>query len=125
MFKRMFIMIMVMAMIFGIFALPANAVVQSESGRPDIIGMEHYDEIIALQELYEEEGREYDYDITMIHVEEYWIVTLDGWADEYYGYGAYGIYDHYPTEEEIDILWANRMTDEEFDNLIEKYEIDD
>lgn len=123
MFKRMFTMIMVMAMIIGTFAVSAGAVCQSEDGRPDIIGMEHYEAVAALDELYMEEGREVDYEITMIHVEEYWIVTLEGWADEYYDYEAYGIYDHMPTEEEIDILWANRMTGDEYDNLCEKYGI--
>lgn len=123
MFKRMFTMIMVMAMIIGALALPASAVCQSEDERPDIIGMEHFDAIDKIMTLYEEEDRDYDYDITMIHVEDYWVVVLEGYADEYYDYSAYGLYDHMPTEEEIDILWANRLTDEEYDNLCEKYGI--
>lgn len=121
MFKRMFTMIMVMAMIVSAFAMNASAICQSDEGRPDIIGMEHWDVVNEMEERYENEDRDPDYDITMVHVEGYWIVTLDGWADEYMDYEAYGIYDHYPTEEEINVLWANRMTDEEFDNLAEKY----
>ena len=124
MLKRMFTMIMVMAMIIGTLALPAGAVCQSEEGRPDIIGMEHWDIIVEMEERYENENRDPDYDITMVHVEGYWIVTMDGWADEYYEYTAYGIYDHYPTEEELNIQWANRMTDDEYENLCEKYGIE-
>ena len=124
MFKRIITMIMVVAMIIGTMALTASAVCQSEDARPDIIGMEHYDIVNEMAERYENENRDPDYDITMIHVEGYWIVTLDGWADEYSDYMAYGIYDHYPTEEEIDILWTNRMTDKEYFNLCEKYGIE-
>ena len=126
MFKRMFTMIMVMAMIISTFALSAGAVCVSEEGRPDIIGMEYYNTVNEISELYEKESRDPDYSITMTHVEGYWVVTLDGWADEYRDYTAYGIYDHYPTKEEIDIQWTNRMTDDEYDNLMtEKYGIDE
>ena len=124
MFKRIITMIMVVTMIIGTFAINAGAVCQSEDARPDIIGMEHYDIVKEMLERYENENRDPDYEITMFHVEGYWIVTLEGWADEYLDYEAYGIYDHNPTEEEIDILWANRMTDEEYDNLCEKYGIE-
>lgn len=124
MFKRIITMIMVMAMIIGAFALPAGAVCQSEEGRPDIIGMEHWDAVTEIVTRMEDEDREIDYSIEMEHIDGYWAVVLDGYADEYWGYTAYGIYDHYPTEEELNIQWANRMTDEEYDNLCEKYGIE-
>ena len=34
---------------------------------------------------------------------------------------ACGIYDHTPTEEEFDILWANRMLEDEMNELMEEY----
>lgn len=120
MFKRIITMIMVMAMI-GAFAMSASAVCMSENGRPGVIGMEYLDDILYLNDLYLNEEIEIGYTIEMVHVEDYWMVLLEGDADEYEGLSAMGIYDHMPTEDEIDILWANRMTDDEFNDLMEQY----
>lgn len=122
MFKKMFTMIMVMAMMVGIVAVPANAVVLSEEGRADFVGMEYFEAVYELNKRHENGEFEIDYELQMVHVEDYWVVNLEGEADAYWGYSAMGIYDHMPTEEEIDILWANRMTDDEFIELFEKYE---
>ena len=120
MFKRIITMIMVMVMI-GAFAMSASAVCLSEDGRPGIVGMEYLDDIMYLNELYVNEDLEVDYRVEMVPVENYWMVVLEGEADEYVGLMAMGIYDHMPTEDEIDVLWANRMTEDEFNNLMEQY----
>ena len=44
MFKRMITLIIAVMVVMSL-AISANAVCTSESGRPDIIGMEHFDAI--------------------------------------------------------------------------------
>lgn len=123
MFKRMFTMIMVMAMIIGTFAVSAGAVCLSNDGRPDIIGLEHLDIVMEIDERLNNDEIELDYMIEMCQVEGYWCVYLTGEADAYYDYEAFGMYNHMPTEEEIDILWANRMLSDELYDLMDKYGI--
>ena len=118
MFKRMITLIIVVMVVMSL-AISANAVCTSESGRPDIIGMEHFD---AIKEIADrEDDYEYTYEISMARIEDYWLVYLEGYADGFEGYVACGIYDHTPTEEEFDILWANRMLEDEMDELMEEY----
>ena len=103
MFKRMITLIIVVMVVMSL-AISANAVCTSESGRPDIIGMEHFD---AIKEIANrEDDYVYTYEINMARIEDY---------------VACGVYDHTPTEEEFDILWANRMLEDEMDELMEKY----
>ena len=120
MFKKFITMMMVMIMVIG-STITANAVCASEDDRPNIIGIEHIEGFIDACERLDEDGYELEYDITMVRVEGYWFVELEGWADEYYDYCAVGIYDHVPSEEEIDILWANRMLEDELCDLMDKY----
>ena len=118
MFKRMITLIIVVMIVMSL-TISANAVCMSESGRPDIIGMEHFD---ALKEIANrEDDYEYTYEVNMARIEGYWLVFLEGYADDVDDYVACGIYDHTPNEEELDILWANRMLEDEMDELMEKY----
>ena len=120
MFKKIITMMMVMVMVIS-SAAAANAMCVSEEGRPGIVGMEHIEAIIDIDTRYNNDEIEIDYRIEMAHAEGYWVVVLTGEADEYYGYSALGFYDHMPNEEEIDVLWANRMLGEEFEGLLDEY----
>lgn len=99
-------------------AMPANALAMSESDRPTgVIGLD------LLLEMYykyseSEEGIVTDYTITMAKLDGKWIVSLEGEAEEFEDYCAAGCYDHYPTEEEINVLWANRVTSSELDDIM-------
>ena len=119
--KKIIAMIMVMCMIIGAGIVSANALCTSENDRPDIVGMEHFDAIMELNERHENDEFEILYNIEMVHVEGYWLVSLEGEAEMYDDYCAFGMYDHMPTEEEIDVLWANRMLEDEMIDLMEQY----
>lgn len=120
MFKKVIVVMVVMIMAIG-GAVGVNALCMSEEGRPGIVGAEHIDTILEIEERWNEDDRDVDYDITMTQAEGYWIVLMEGFADEYYGYSAMGIYDHFPAEEEINILWANRMLEDELYDLMDEY----
>ena len=115
MFKKIISMAMVLVMMTGV-AVTANAVCDSEEGRPCVIGVEHIDAVLAL----DEEDVVAEYSIEMTHAEGYWVVVLEGIADVYEDYYAVGFYSHYPTAEEIDVLWANRMLEDEISEILEK-----
>lgn len=120
MFKKVNIVTVVMVMaICG--TIGVSALCMSEDGRPGIVGVEHIDTILEIEERWNTDDRDVDYEITMTQVEGYWIVLMEGFADAYYGYSALGIYDHVPTGKEIDILWANRMLDDELYDLMDTY----
>lgn len=118
--KKIIAMIMVMCMFIGTCALSADALCTNEASRPDIIGMEHFDAVKELDERYDNGEIEPSYNIQMGCIEGYWCVALNGNGD-FDDYCAFGMYDHAPTEEEFDILWANRMTADEMDALMEQY----
>lgn len=119
MFKKIVVIAMVLVMFAG-FAVNAHAECASEDGRPDIVGLEHIEDILKLKESYEnDEDVGYKYYIEMINIDGYWMVFLEG-EDAYSGYCAFGIYDHAPTEGDFEILWANRMTEDEINNRMEE-----
>ena len=117
MFKRM-ITLIIAVMAIGSIAINANAMCLSEDGRPDIIGMEHFDKI---DEICAREEFEIEYEINMYRAEDYWAVSITGKADGLEDYIAFGMYDHIPNEEEINTLWANRMLEDELYELAEQY----
>ena len=123
MFKRMFTMIVVVVMTMSSFALTANAACQPEITQPDFIGMEHLDAVMELDERWRNDEIEPDYHVEMSTMGGYWVVYMYGEAEAYDGYYAMGLYDHTPTDEEMDVLWASRMLEEDFDELLEKYGI--
>lgn len=122
MYKKVIGIILVAMIMFTCGVVTAKALSAPEKvEQTGIIGAEYIDELMEIDERWNEDGIELTYNIEISHVEDYWLVYLEGWADEYYGYDAVGIYDHMPTEEEIDILWNNRMDYDELSDLLEKY----
>lgn len=120
MFKKIISIAMALVMIIG-GAVSASALCVSEEGRPGIIGMEYVEAVKKLNDAWNEDTGEVviPYTIEMVHVEGYWMAVLTG-CDVDEDYMAVGFYDHAPTEEEFKILWANRMTEDEIDILMEE-----
>lgn len=116
MFKKIISAMLALVVVIG-GAVSVSAACASEDGRPGIIGLEHLEAIKKVDELHENNEIEIPYVVTMGHADRYWVVTLEG--VDAVGYSAVGLYDHYPTEEELNILWANRLTDDEIDSLLE------
>jgi hypothetical protein len=99
----------------------ASAAAEPKQELPGIVGVEYLKDVDRLEKLYEEEGREVDYMIQMVHVEDYWVVYMEGEADAYWGQDALGIYDHVPTSEEIDYLWTKRIDYDVLNDLVEEH----
>lgn len=118
--KLVTIMVMMITMIIG--AASVNAVCLTEDSRPGIIGTEYIETVNEINELVNNHEIELPYQIEMAHADGYWAVYLDG-QYQYEGYDALGFYDHMPNEEDIEILWANRMTEDELRDLCEQYGI--
>lgn len=117
MFKKFTAIAMTLVIMLGC-AIGVSALCASEEDRPGIVGAELVDIIMELEDSYWNDEIEIPYEARMICVEGYWVVYLEGYdVDDYY---AAGFYDHMPNEEEIKILWANRMIEEEFDIACEE-----
>ena len=116
MFKKIISIAMALVVIIGC-ATSVSAVCISEDKRPGIVGMEHFETMKKIDEAYKNGEVEIPYSVEMIRMEGYWMVCLSGY-DTDKGYTAVGLYDHAPTDEEFDILWANRMTETEMESLM-------
>lgn len=100
----------------GLLFMPANALAMSESDRPTgVIGLNL---LLEMYYKYSEEDVVTDYTITMGKFDGKWLVSLEGEAEEFEDYSAIGCYDHCPTEDEINVLWANRVTSSELDDIM-------
>lgn len=119
MFKKIISIAMALVVIIG-GAFSASALCVSEDGRPGIVGMEHVEAVKKLNDAWNEGEVEIAYMVEMIRVEGYWVVQLTG-HDIAEDYMSVGFYDHCPTEEELDILWANRLLEDEMMTLMEQY----
>lgn len=119
MFKKIIAVLLVTLVVAG-GAVNASAVCQNENERPEIIGTELIDDFMKINALYESGVVEITYKVEMTCADGHWIVILTG-DGEHEGYTAVGLYDHFPSKEEMDILWANRMLNDEIDVLMEKY----
>lgn len=113
MLKKIIVTTLVVIVMVSALVIPANALTMTEDDRPvGIIGID------LLMKYYEEYGNSEkeapvpDYEIRMGKTVGLWVVVLEG-EEDFEGYMACGCYYHYPTEEEIDILWANRLTEDE------------
>ena len=117
MLKKIIVTTLVVIVMVSMLAIPANAIAMSESDRPiEVIGMD------LLKKLYLEYGDEdtpFDYTITMVQIDGAWLVMMEGETEAFEDYGAVGCYDHYPTEAEINVLWANRLITTELDEIID------
>ena len=121
MFKKMIIMVMVVIVAMSAVACTSvNAVGNTPETVPGIVGYEHVDHFIDADNRYNNGEDVYDYLITMAEVDGFWLVQLEGDTDAYWDQSAIGMYDHMPTEEEIDFLWANRIDCDVLSDMIEK-----
>ena len=118
MFKKFMSIVMVLVVSI-VCAVSVSAACVSEDGRPDIIGVEHFDKVMELNDAYYDGEFELVYETRMVHIEGYWFVYLEG-KDGMENYAALGIYTEMPTEEDIDILWTNRMTCDELSVRMEE-----
>lgn len=112
MFKKLMVIVLAMVMITAC-GIPAYATCMSETDRPTIIGTELIDRVNEL----DAEGVLCDYDIYMGRYDDLWVVGLEG-TNMYTGWAAMGFYDHMPDENEIDVLWANRMPVDTLNDLV-------
>ena len=120
MFKKMIIMVMVVIVAMSTVACTSvDAVSNTPETVPGFVGYEHVDRFIDADNRYNNGEDVYDYVITMVEIDDFWYVHLEGITDAYWDQAAVGIYDHAPTEEEIDFLWTNRI---DYDVLNDKLE---
>ena len=110
MFKKMIIMVMAMIVAMSTVACKSSdAVSNAPEVIPGIVGVEHIEAAVELDNRMDNGEFEYDYTINMAYAEGLWIVYIEGYADAYWGQDAAGIYDHFPTNDEIDYLWSMRI----------------
>lgn len=121
MLKKIIVTTLVVIVMVSTLVIPANALTMTEDDRP--VGIIGIDLMMKYYEEYgdnsEKEEPVADYEITMAHADGLWVVALEGKAD-FEDYMAVGCYDHYPSEEEIDVLWANRLTSDEVTEMIDE-----
>lgn len=117
MFKKIISTVLALVVVIG-GTVNVSATCTTEDERSGIIGLEHLEAIKKLDEAWENDELEIPYQVTMGHAGEYWVVYLEGINFE--DYTAVGLYDHCPTEDELTVLWANRLTDDEMDALLEE-----
>lgn len=120
MLKKIIVTTLVVIVMVSTLVIPANALTMTEDDRPvGIIGID------LMMKYYEEYGNSEkeepvpDYEIRMATADSLWTVVLEGKAD-FEDYMAVGCYDHYPSEEEINVLWANRLTSDEVYEMIDE-----
>nr|DAO45850.1 MAG TPA: hypothetical protein [Caudoviricetes sp.] len=118
MLKKIIATILVVIVMASMLVIPANAIAMREDDRP--IGVIGLDLLIKLYDKYRDSEEEptIDYEITMAIVDGHWLVQMEG-RDAFDGYCAAGCYDHYPTEEDMNILWVNRVTESELDEILD------
>lgn len=121
MLKKIIVTTLVIIVMVSTLVIPANALTMTEDDRP--VGIIGIDLMMKYYEEYgdnsEKEEPVADYEITMAHADGLWAVVLEGKAD-FEDYMAVGCYDHYPSEEEINVLWANRLTSDEVTGMIDE-----
>lgn len=121
MFKKMIIMVMV-----AIVALSAVACTSVDAASitpetvPGIVGYEHIDRFVDTLTRFNSGEDVYDYTVEMLECDGFWYVGLAGETEAYRDQAAVGIYDHAPTEEEINFLWTNRVSQDVLMNAFEE-----
>ena len=96
----------------------ASTTEANEVSCPGLIGLNHLEVIKDLNDRYEAGKIKPEYKITKGQIEGYWIVYLEGEVDGDV-HVAGGFYDHEPNREEIEILWANKVPEQQFSSLLE------
>ena len=121
MLKKIIVTTLVVIVMVSTLVIPANALTMTEDDRP--VGIIGIDLLTKYYEKYgnsEEEVPVPDYEISMAYADGLWVAVLEGKAD-LEDYMAAGFYDHYPSEEEINILWANRLTSDEVNEMMDEF----
>lgn len=114
------ISMLVMVIVMMTLSVNAFAVCENENDRPEIIGINTMDAKKVSSLMDKIYGSEIDYKTSITGDGDTWYVFLDSqdYGDEYY---AAGFYDHFPTQEEIEVLWANRMPFAKLYNILSDY----
>lgn len=121
MFKKVTMIALVAMVMITLLAIPANAMSMSESDRPiGFIGIDIYAKMKQEFMLSGEDELETEYLVEMANCNGYWIVELSGANDANEDYAAAGVYDHFPTEEEMATLWANRIESDKLDEIMDE-----
>lgn len=121
MLKKIIVITLVVIIMVSLLAIPANAMTMSEDNRP--VGAIGLDMLTKYAEAYnecEDDSCDPDYKVTMGKVDAVWVVYLEGYTEAFEGYEAIGCYDHYPSEKEMNILWANRITEDELNCILDE-----
>ena len=121
MLKKIIVTTLVVIVMVSMLVIPANALTMTEDDRP--VGIIGIDLLRKYYEKYgnsEEEVPDPDYEISMAYADGLWVAVLEGKAD-FEDYMAAGFYDHYPSEEEINILWTNRLTSDEVNEMMDEF----
>lgn len=84
-----------------------------DPNEPGIVGREYVEEIMSIKEATK-------YEVAMEEAQGYWVVTVIG-KNAHHGWANCGMYDHYPSEKEIDILWERRISIDDLYNEIAMY----
>ena len=120
MLKKIIVTTLVVIVMVSALVIPANALTMAEDDRPvGIIGID------LMKKYYEEYGNSEkeapvpNYEIRMANIDDLWVVVLKG-EEDFEGYMAVGCYNHYPSEEEINVLWINRLTEDEITEMIDE-----
>lgn len=118
----MFIMVIMMVSL----SVNAFAECNCENDKSKIVGSDIpnlVEKIVSVSEAIDND--EINYMIEMLHHDGLWFVELSSMNSE--DELAVGIYEHMPTEKELDELWENnRMTKDEMMNEMDKiYEVND
>jgi hypothetical protein len=119
--KKFIVMMMVVIVVIGTITIGAYADTKPQVNVPGIVGAEHLETILDLEDRWFNGEFELDYMIEIVRVDGYWVVTLEGDADAYWDQMAIGIYTHAPTEEDIDFLWTTRVNMDTINDTIENY----
>ena len=121
MLKKIIVTTLVVIVMVSTLVIPANALTMTEDDRPvGIIGIDLLTKYYEKYSNSEEEVPVPDYEISMAYADGLWVAVLEGKAD-FEDYMAAGFYDHYPSEEEINILWTNRLTSDEVNEMMDEF----
>jgi len=121
MLKEIIVTTLMVIIMVSLLAIPANAMSMYEDNRPvGVIGLDLLTKYVEKYNECEDDSYDPDYKVTMGKVDTVWVVYLEGYTEAFEGYEAVACYDHYPSEKEMNILWANRVTDDEFNNILDE-----
>lgn len=121
MLKKIIVTTLVVIIMVSLLAIPANAMTMSEDNRPvGVIGLDLLTKYAEAYNECEDDSCDPDCKVTMGKVDTVWVVYLEGYTEAFEGYEAIGCYDHYPSEKEMNILWANRITEDELNYILDE-----